>query len=85
MEAVIVSYRRGRRTQNTNQMIIQPAASKTKEDATKLLGKTVEWTTEADKKMTGKITRVHGGNGAVVAQFNPGLPGQATGTKAKIV
>jgi ribosomal protein L35AE/L33A len=64
---------------------LQPAGSKTKEDAQKLIGKTVEWTTTAGAKLTGKISRVHGGKGAIVAQFPKGLPGQAIGTKAKIL
>ena len=72
-------------TQNTNQMILLPEGSKKREEAEKLLGKKVEWETTSGKKMSGEITRVHGGNGAVVAQFNPGLPGQAIGTKAKIL
>ena len=85
MEAVVMSYRRGVRTQNTNQMILKPEGAKTKADAEKLVGKTVEWTTSTGKKLTGKVSKPHGGNGAVLAQFNPGLPGQAIGTKAKIV
>jgi|WetSurMetagenome_2_1015567.scaffolds.fasta_scaffold867551_2 ribosomal protein L35AE/L33A len=85
MEAVIVNYRRGVRTQNTRQMVIQPSGTKSKADAEKLLGKTVEWSTAAGNKLTGTVTRVHGGNGAIVAQFPKGLPGQAIGTKAKIL
>jgi large subunit ribosomal protein L35Ae len=85
MEAVIMNYRRGRNTQNNRQMILQPTGCKTKADAEKLIGKTVEWMTAADAKMEGKVSRVHGGNGAVIAQFPKGLPGQAIGTKAKIV
>jgi len=85
MEAVIVNYRRGRNTQTNNQMVLQPKGAKAKADAQKLIGKTVEWTTSAGNKMTGTVTRVHGGNGAVVARFEKGLPGQAIGTKAKIV
>ncbi|MBD3388625.1 MAG: 50S ribosomal protein L35ae [Candidatus Altiarchaeales archaeon] len=84
MDAVIVNYRRGRRTQNTNQMILQPKDSKSKDDAEKLVGKTVEWTTSSGKKMAGKVSKPHGSKGAVLAQFNPGLPGQAVGTKAEI-
>ncbi|MFH1054537.1 MAG: 50S ribosomal protein L35ae [Candidatus Altiarchaeota archaeon] len=85
MEATVMNYRRGKNTQNTHQMIIHPAGSKNKEDATKLIGKTVEWTTTADNKLQGKITKTHGSNGAVVAQFPKGLPGQAIGTKAKVL
>ncbi|MFH1402841.1 MAG: 50S ribosomal protein L35ae [Candidatus Altiarchaeota archaeon] len=85
MEAVVVSYRGGRRTQNNKQMVLQPADSKSKEDAEKLLGKKVEWTTSSGKKLAGEVTRTHGGKGAVVAHFENGLPGQALGTKAEIL
>jgi large subunit ribosomal protein L35Ae len=84
MEAIITSYRRGRRTQNTKQMILQPEDAKNKEDAGKLLGKTVEWKTASGRVMTGKVSKIHGSKGAVLAQFDPGLPGQAIGSKAQI-
>ena len=85
MDAVVMSYRRGRRTQNTNQVILKPEASNNAEEAEKLIGKKVEWATTSGKKLVGEISRVHGGKGAVVAQFRPGLPGQAMGTKAQIL
>lgn len=85
MDATVISYRRGRRTQNTRQMVLYPKDVKSKDDAEKLIGKTVEWTTESGKKMTGKVSKAHGCKGAVLAQFDPGLPGQAIGTCAKIV
>ncbi len=80
-----MSYRRGRRTQNTRQMVIRPDGPKSKEDAEKLIGKTVEWMTASGKKMTGTVSKPHGSKGAVLAQFDPGLPGQAIGTSAQIV
>jgi len=85
MEAVIMNYRRGRNTQNTRQMVILPAGNKTKADAEKLIGKTVEWKTGTGKVLQGKVSKPHGTKGAVLAQFSPSLPGQAIGTKAKIV
>jgi large subunit ribosomal protein L35Ae len=85
MEATVMNYRRGRNTQNNRQMILQPIGCKSKSDAEKLIGKTVEWTTTAGNKLEGKVSRVHGGNGAVIGQFPKGLPGQAIGTKAKIL
>ena len=85
MDAVIINYRRGRRTQNTNQMILQPENAKSKDDAEKLIGKQVEWKSSAGKILTGQISKVHGSKGAVLAQFRPGLPGQSVGTKAKIL
>ncbi len=85
MEATITSYRRGRRTQNTRQMIIQPADSNSREEAEKLVGKKVEWTTPSGKKLEGKVSKPHGSKGAVLAQFDTGLPGQAIGTTAEIL
>ena len=85
MKAVIESNRRGSRTQHTNQFILLVENVKTKEEAAKLLGKKVVWKTERGADIVGKITRVHGNKGAVVARFEKGLPGQALGTKAEII
>jgi len=85
MEAVIVNYRRGKRTQNTRQMVVKIKGAKTKADAEKYVGKTIEWTTQTGRKVEGKVTKAHGGTGSVLARFEPALPGQAIGTKAKIV
>ena len=85
MEATIVNYRVGKRTQTVKQMVLQPKAGKTKADAEKLVGKKVEWTTESGKKLSGTVTKPHGRNGAVLAKFEKGLPGQALGTKVEIL
>ncbi len=85
MDAIVINYRGGKRTQNNKQMVLKPTESTNKEDAEKLIGKKVEWSTSSGKKMEGKITRAHGPNGAVVAQFEKGLPGQAMGTKIQIL
>ena len=54
-------------------------------EAFKLIGKTVIWESVTGKQLKGKITRVHGKNGAVVAHFkDAGLPGQAIGNKIMI-
>jgi large subunit ribosomal protein L35Ae len=84
MKAKVINYRGGKRTQKTNQFILEPEKAKNKEDATKLLGKKVEWVTSSGKKLSGEITRVHGNKGAVVARFEKGLPGQALGTEIEI-
>lgn len=85
MNATILSYRRARRTQTPNQILIKTEGISKKEDTTKLMGKRVVWTTKAGKKMVGTITKPHGRNGVVVARFAKGLPGQALGTKIEIV
>ncbi len=84
MEAVITSFRRGRRTQNTRQMIIKVADSK--EEAEKFIGKSVKWHAPGKNKkiLSGKITAVHGGKGCVRAIFEKGMPGQSLGQKVVI-
>ena len=58
MEGVIVSFRRGRTTQNTRQMIILVDGVDSKEKAEKLVGKSVSWQTpgKTNKFLKGKIT-----------------------------
>lgn len=77
MKGQILSYRRGRKTQTTNQLIIRVSSSETREKAKGLIGKKVTFTTSGKKKIQGEITRAHGGKGLVVARFEKGLPGQA--------
>jgi len=84
MEATVVNYRGGRRTQKTHQMILHVEGSDSKEDAEELVGKDVEWTTPGGNKIKGEVTKTHGNKGNVVARFEKGLPGQALGTKAEI-
>ena len=84
MKGVIVNYRRGRRTQHNNQIIIKPADATTVSEASKLLGKKVIWKGK-NKQLVGKITRVHGCKGNVVATFVSPPPGQAIGTEVEIV
>ncbi len=84
MKGRIVNYRGGMRTQETDQMVILAENCSTKEDASKLIGKKVEWTTPSGKSIVGKIVKAHGRTGAVLARFNKGLPGQAIGTEIEI-
>lgn len=85
MEGIIVNYRRGRRTQTTNQMVIL-IPSYDKDKAKALVGKEVVYTCEGkDKKqIVGKISSVHGNKGAVRAIFETGMPGQAIGQKIEV-
>jgi len=85
MEGVIINYRRGRKTQTPNQMVIM-VPGMDKEKATALVGKEVVFTCEgkAKKQIKGKITSAHGNNGAVRALFETGMPGQAIGQKIEV-
>ena len=52
-----------------------------KSSASKLIGKKVVWVTPTGNQILGKIVKVHGTSGCVIAVFNKPLPGQALGTK----
>ena len=83
MEATILHFRMGRHHQNTGQMILK--VGETADEAKKVIGKTVAWTSTGGTIIKGKISAVHGRNGNVRAIFTEkGLPGQALGSKIKI-
>lgn len=86
MEGIVVNYRRGRKTQKMNQMVILVAGSDSKDKAIALVGKTVTYTCVGkDKKViSGKVTAAHGSKGAVRALFETGMPGQAIGAKVEV-
>ena len=85
MQAIILNYRRGRHTLYHNQLILKVEEIKSREEAAKLLGKRVVYKTKSGKEIFGKITRVHGNKGNVIARFSKGLPGQALGCKVDIL
>jgi large subunit ribosomal protein L35Ae len=85
MEGVIVNYRGSHKTQYPNQMIIKVEGIDSKERAKELIKKEVVWTTPSGKEMKGIIIKEHGNKGAVRVKFEKGLPGQAIGSKVKIM
>ena len=77
-------FRQGRHHVNPHQMILK--VGDTAEEATKVIGKKVEWTSPSGKKITGEISALHGRKGNVRAIFaQKGLPGQALGQKIQIL
>ncbi len=84
MKGKITNYRRGRKTEYTNQFVIEIEDIDSKEKASLLAGKRIVWKTSSGKEIIGKITKAHGNNGAVLSRFNKGLPGQAVGTNVEI-
>jgi len=85
MQGTILSYRRGRHTQNVNQMLIQLENVNSKEKAKEFLGKKLVWTSPSGKKIEGKILALHGNKGILRAKFERNLPGQAITTKVQVV
>ncbi|MFH1695321.1 MAG: 50S ribosomal protein L35ae [Candidatus Micrarchaeota archaeon] len=81
----IKNFRRGRRTQHTNQFVLVHDSVDSKTKAAKLIGSKAEWKTSSGKIIKGKITRIHGGKGAVIARMEKGLPGTAISTKMNVI
>ena len=84
MKARIISYKRGLHTAEANKCIVLVEGFESKSRSETLCGKAITWQSPAGKKITGKITKTHGGKGAVIARFEKGLPGQALGTDAVV-
>lgn len=86
MKAKVIQFRRGRKTQKPRHFLIEIENISKREEATKLVGKSVTWTSPGkhSKKITGKISSAHGNKGVVRAIFERGLPGQAIGTEIEI-
>jgi len=84
MEGLIANFRGGRHTKYNNQMIIHIKDVDDKEKASKFVGKKVVWESPAGKKISGKISNIHGNSGYVRAIFEKGMPGQAITQKVKV-
>ncbi len=85
MEGIIINYRRGKRTQTTNQMIVV-VPEYDKDKAKSLIGKTAVFTCDGKNKtqIKGKVSALHGNKGAVRVIFEKGMPGQAIGGKISL-
>jgi len=85
MKGIILSYRRGKNTQNVNQMLVEVEGVDNKEKAEKLIGKTLVWRTPGKKEIKGKFIGVHGVKGVLRAKFERNLPGQSLSTQVDII
>ena len=74
MEGKVISFRRGRFNQRSNQVIIEVPGIDSREKASQLIGKKVVVKISEKVTRVGRITRLHGKNGLVVARFKRGLP-----------
>jgi len=79
----VIQFRRSRGVIHERHFLLDLGATN-REEAGKLVGKTVEWKSPAGKIIKGKIAAAHGGKGLVRAIFERGLPGQAINTRVEI-
>jgi large subunit ribosomal protein L35Ae len=85
MKGIILSYRRGRRTQNVNQMLVELENVDSKEKAKEFLNKKLIWKSPAGKEIKGEVIALHGNKGVVRAKFERNLPGQSITTNVEVV
>jgi len=86
MKGKVIQFRRGRHTVHERHFIIEISGIKDRENAGKLIGKDVTWTSPGKLKkiIKGKISSAHGNKGLVRAIFEKGLPGQAITTEVEL-
>jgi len=85
-KAVVIQFRRGRKTQKPRHFLIEIPGVDSKEKAKEFVKREVFWASPGKMKkiIRGKIASSHGNSGVVRAIFEKGLPGQAIGTYCEI-
>ena len=76
MKAKVLSFRRGRHTQRTNQLLLSVKDVENRATASGFVGKKVMLKTKSGKEIIGKIASPHGNNGVLRARFGKGVPGE---------
>ncbi len=85
VEGIIVGYARGGGRQYTNRVIIRIVSSDVKRVAS-IAGGKVYYVDNKGKRYTGRVLKMHGKrNLNVIARFKRNIPGQALGSKVKLV
>ena len=84
VEGVIVSCRRGPKTQKPKEYILRFPGVESVGGAARLVGRKVAWPIRKHE-VRGKIVSLHGKNGLVRARFRKGVPGQALGSLIEII
>lgn len=79
-----MNFRSSRHRQVNNQMILKVEGVESKEEAEKLVGKSVTFTTDGGNEIKGNIRAAHGNKGVVRALFEKGMPGQSLTKKVNI-
>jgi len=83
-EGVIVSCRRGPKTQKPKEYILRFPGIESVGGAAHLIGRKVGWPI-GKHEAQGKIVALHGKKGLVRAHFRKGVPGQALGSLVEII
>jgi len=84
LRGVIVSYRRGPKTQKPKECLLKFPHIKSASEASTLIGRKVAWPIR-ERKCIGKIVAPHGNKGLVRARFRKGVPGEALGSHVELI
>lgn len=85
MKARAISFRQGRHTQKSNQILLSVENVNTRSEAAKFTGKKVVWKTKSEKSLTGKVAGPHGNSGVLRARFSKGISGEILGKDIEII
>lgn len=80
MKGIVVQFRRSRHRIHERHFLLDLGMT-SRDEAKKLAGKHVSWTSPSGKVIAGTISDAHGNKGLVRAIFERGLPGQAIATE----
>jgi large subunit ribosomal protein L35Ae len=83
-QGVIMSCRRGPKTQRPKEYILRFPSIESESEAARLISRKVAWPV-GKHQARGKIVALHGKNGLVRARFKTGVPGQALGSLVEII
>ncbi|MEM0226309.1 MAG: 50S ribosomal protein L35ae [Thermofilaceae archaeon] len=83
--AFIVSYRRGSNSQNERYVILEVEGVSSGAEAARFIGRKVVYLLPNGEKVQGRVVRVHGRGGRLIARFRRPLPGQALGKTALVI
>jgi len=73
MKARVIDFRKGKRTQKCNQVLVKIDGMDTRALASGLIGRPVVFKTRSGKRVSGKVIGTHGNNGVVYARFTKGV------------
>lgn len=77
----IKSFKRGRKTTYTNQVIVYLDGMNDKSKALALKGRKAQWTNSSGKARIGVVMDAHGDKGAIRVRFEKPLPPSSIGSK----
>jgi len=85
LNGVILGYKRGLKRQYPRYVYLKFNVFSSESEASRLIGRRVVWRSGKGLKFIGKIVKVHGRKGVVIARFRTPLPGQAIGSRVVLV